>query len=519
MEKAIIDQVKQLFTSLENHYTLCATVEANHPNREEFVDLIEGTASCSDKVKAELSDGKGLTLTIERDGQPLGIVFRAVPGGHEYSSLLLAILNADGKGKNLPDETTAKRIKALKGPAQLTTFMSLSCTNCPDVVQALNVVSLLNPSICHTAVDGSSAPEEAERLGVQAVPTVFIGNEVISTGRSSLGELLNKLEDRLDSEPTEIEPVERKYDVLVAGAGPAGAAAAIYSARKGLKVAVVAGRVGGQVNETVGIENLISVVHTTGAELASNIGQHIAEYGIDLFSNRTIEEASNSSEKGLKELKAKGGEVFLAPALIIATGASWRKLGVPGEELYTGRGIAFCPHCDGPFYKGKRVAVVGGGNSGVEAAIDLAGICSHVTVLEFMDSLKADTVLQEKLHSLPNVDILTSRQTLEAIGDGSKLTSLKVKNRQTGEETVMPFDGVFVQIGLKANSAPFQSIVETNRIGEIVTTDKNCRTSIPGIYAAGDVSDVTYKQIIISMGEGTKAALAAFDDNIRGKLS
>ena len=518
MEQAIIDQVKQLFATLEHSYKLRAEVVPNHPNRAELADLIEGTASCSDKVEALIVPGSDLSLTLERDGQPLGICFRAVPGGHEYSSLLLAILNADGKGRNLPDKATACRIKALKGPAELTTFMSLSCTNCPDVVQALNVVSLLNPSIRHTAVDGALAADEAERRGVQAIPTVFLGEETISTGRSSLGELLNKLEEKLGSNPAETDPIVKEFDVVVAGAGPAGAAAAIYSARKGLKVAVVAGRVGGQVNETVGIENLISVAHTTGAELASSISHHMADYDIDLFDNRTIESATIDPVSGLKELRANGGETFRAPALIVATGASWRKLGVEGDELYTGRGIAFCPHCDGPFYKGKRVAVVGGGNSGVEAAIDLAGICSHVTVLEFMDQLKADTVLQEKLRSLPNVEVLTSRQTTEAIGDGKRLTALRVKNRQTEEETEMPFDGVFVQIGLKANSAPFQGIVETNRIGEIVTTDRNCRTAVAGVYAAGDVSDVSYKQIIISMGEGAKAALAAFDDKIRGKL-
>lgn len=518
MEQAILDQVKQVFAGLDHHHTLRATVEANHPNRAELIDLIEGTASCSPNVKAEVADGEGLVVTIERDGTPLGISFRAIPGGHEYTSLLLAILNADGKGKNLPDEATARRIKALRGPARLTTFMSLSCTNCPDVVQALNIVSLLNPAIQHTAVDGSLVPEEAEQRGIQAVPTVLLGEETLSTGRSSLGELIGKLEDKLGSEPTYAAPKVREYDVVVAGAGPAGAAAAIYSARKGLKVAIVAGRVGGQVNETVGIENLISVPSTTGAELASNIGRHIADYGIELFADRYIESAAVDPQSGQKEVRVKGGETFRAPALIIATGASWRKLGVEGEEVYTGHGIAFCPHCDGPFYKGKRVAVVGGGNSGVEAAIDLAGICSQVTVLEFMDSLKADSVLQEKLQSLPNVDVLTSRQTTKAIGGGGRLTALRVKDRQTEEEVEMPFDGVFVQIGLKANSAPFQSIVETNRIGEIVTVDRNCRTGVAGVYAAGDVSDVSYKQIIISMGEGAKAALAAFDDRIRGKL-
>lgn len=303
------------------------------------------------------------------------------------------------------------------------------------------------------------------------------------------------------------------FDVLVAGGGPAGTAAAIYSARKGLKVGVVAGRIGGQVNETVGIENLISVPHTTGKELAGDLRRHLDAYHIQVYDNRQIE--NFSLEEGQKVLHTRGGERFRAPALIIATGASWRKLNVPGEQEYIGRGVAFCPHCDGPFYKGRHVAIIGGGNSGVEAAIDLAGICARVTVLEFMDSLKADTVLQEKLHTLPNVEVLTGKQTLEILGNGEKLTGLRLKDRATEQEETLALDGVFLQIVLTANSQLFREMVETNRLGEIVT-DRNGRTSLPGIYAAGDVSDVSYKQIIISMGEGAKAALAAFDDRIRG---
>ena len=389
--------------------------------------------------------------------------------------------------------------------------MSLTCTNCPDVVQALNLMALLNPGITHTAVDGALNQEEVERLRIQAVPTVFVNGKQLHVGRSDLGELLGKLEEQLGSTGT-TEAVEHNYDVVVAGGGPAGAAAAIYSARKGLKVAVVAGRIGGQVKETVGIENLISVPYTTGDQLAADLRKHIESYDIDVFDNRTIESLSRVGKTN--KLQAKGSETFNSPALIIATGASWRKLNVPNEDKYIGHGIAFCPHCDGPFYKGKHVAVVGGGNSGIEAAIDLAGICSKVTVLEFLDTLKADSVLQDKLHSLPNTEVFTSIQTLEAIGDGNRLTALRVKNRQTGEELTMKFDGVFVQIGLSANSAPFKGTVEMNPRGEIVS-DRNCRTSVPGIYAAGDVSDVAYKQIIIAMGEGAKAALSAFDDKVR----
>ena len=324
-----------------------------------------------------------------------------------------------------------------------------------------------------------------------------------------------KLEAVYQSAPVASEsvPLHRKFDVLVLGGGPAGASAAIYSARKGLKVGVVAERIGGQVKETVGIENLISVPHTTGTQLADNLRTHLTQYPVELFENRRIELAELNGKE--KKISVKGGETFSAPAVIIATGAGWRRLNVPGEAEYIGRGVAFCPHCDGPFYAGKEVAVVGGGNSGIEAAIDLAGICKKVTVIEFLDSLKADQVLQDKARSLPNVTIITSTQTTEVIGNGEKVTSLRLKNRQNGEEHNLALDGVFVQIGLSANSQPFREALEVSPIGEI-KIDAHCRTNLPGVYAAGDVSSVPYKQIIIAMGEGAKAALSAFDDRMRG---
>jgi alkyl hydroperoxide reductase subunit F len=303
--------------------------------------------------------------------------------------------------------------------------------------------------------------------------------------------------------------------VLVLGGGPAGSSAAIYSARKGLKVAIVAERIGGQVKETVGIENLISVPYTTGNQLADNLRTHLTHYPIELFENRRIESVSLQGKE--KEVRVKGGEVFVAPAVIIATGAGWRRLNVEGEAEYIGRGVAFCPHCDGPFYAGKEVAVVGGGNSGIEAAIDLSAICKKVTVIEFMDELKADKVLQDKANSLPNIEILTSTQTTKVIGNGEKVTALQLKNRQNDEEHTLNLDGVFVQIGLSANSKPFAGDLEMTRIGEIVI-DAHCRTNVPGVYAAGDVSSVPYKQIIIAMGEGAKASLSAFEDRVRGVI-
>lgn len=515
LDSALKEQLKGIFAGLVANFTFEIRVSSQHENRNELLELLGDVTACSDHLSYSVSEGAQLEFEILKNGEQTGIAFRAVPTGHEFTSLLLAILNLDGKGKNFPDEGVCNRVKALKGSLRLTTYISLTCTNCPDVVQALNTMVTLNPSISHEAVDGALYQEEVDALKIQGVPAVFADGELLHVGRGEFGELLTKLEERYGVDEALLAVTEKKYDVIVAGGGPAGVSAAIYSARKGLKVAVVAERVGGQVKETVGIENLISVPETTGSELAANLKTHLMSYQVDLLEQRRIEKVEVLDKE--KQVTTSMGEILSAPALIVATGASWRKLNVPGEIEYIGRGVAFCPHCDGPFYKGKHVAVVGGGNSGIEAAIDLAGICSKVTVFEFMEELKVDSVLQEKARSLPNVEIFVHSQTLEVIGNGEKLTSLRVKDRKTGEERIVGLDGVFVQIGLSPNSDVLRDVVETNRMGEIVI-DAHGRTNVSGIYAAGDVSTVPYKQIVIAMGEGAKAALSAFDDRIRGVI-
>lgn len=515
LEAALKEQLQGIFAGLEAEYILDIQVASGHESRDELLELLQEVAECSERISCRVSEGEGLEFTIRKSGQETGIKFRAVPNGHEFTSLLLAILNSDGKGKNIPDEAIQNRVKNLKGNIELKTYVSLTCTNCPDVVQSLNAMVVLNDKIRHEVIDGAINQEEAERMKIQGVPSVFADGKLVHVGRGEFGELLGKLEEvygiEKQEEATEVKP----YDVIVAGGGPAGASAAIYSARKGLKVAVVAERVGGQVKETVGIENVISVPETTGERLANDLRVHMQRYPIDILEHRKIESVEVAGKN--KVITVTGGEKFTTPALIVATGASWRKLNVPGESDYIGKGVAFCPHCDGPFYKGKHVAVVGGGNSGIEAAIDLAGICSKVTVLEFLDELKADQVLQDKVRQLPNVEIFLHTQTTEVLGDAAKVTGLKLKDRKTEVERVVTLDGVFVQIGLSANSGVFQGLVDTNRPGEIVV-DAHCRTNVPGIYAAGDVSNTPYKQIIISMGEGAKAALTAFEDRIRGVL-
>lgn len=513
LDVAMKNQLAGIFSGLAGNYTFDILVSPQHESKDELLDLLNDVASCSDKISCQVNDGEGLQFTLVKDGKPTGIKFRAVPNGHEFTSLLLAILNSDGKGKNIPDESIQKRVKSLKGPIHLTTYVSLTCTNCPDVVQALNAMTTLNSEITHETVDGAINQKEVEEMKVQGVPSVFADGKLIHVGRSDFGELLSKLEEAYGLDENAGDTKVKDYDVLVIGGGPAGSSAAIYSARKGLKVGVVAERIGGQVKETVGIENLISVPQTTGTKLADDLRTHMNDYTIDMLEHRRIEKVEINGIDKL--LTTANGEKFSAPAVIIATGASWRRLNVPGETDYIGRGVAFCPHCDGPFYKGKHVAVVGGGNSGIEAAIDLAGICSKVTVLEFMDELKADKVLQEKAKSLPNVEIFLHTQSLEVMGNGEKVTGLRIKDRKTEAERTIELDGIFVQIGLAANSGPFKEIVETNKPGEIII-DAYCRTNVPGIYAAGDVSTVPYKQIIIAMGEGAKAALSAFDDRVRG---
>lgn len=516
LDTSLLNQITQLFAELQSNYIFRIEVPNSHPSNTEMIELLEDVASCSSKIKCEAHKGSDLRVSVLKDGVESAFCFRAVPTGHEFSTLLLSILNLDGKGKNIPDDAVVQRIKSLKPGSLIRTYISLSCTNCPDVVQALNLISILNPGIRHEIIDGAINQDEAKQYNVQAVPSVFAGEKLIHVGKASLGEMVEKLVQEFGINAAEKQNVEKKYDLIVVGGGPSGVSSAIYSARKGLRVAVVAQKIGGQVLETVDIENVISVPKTTGAALAANLKLHAGEYSIDLFENRQVDKFD--MRDGLKYVETSLGETLIAPALIVATGASWRRLNIPGESQYIGSGVAFCTHCDGPFYKNKRVAVIGGGNSGLEAAIDLASIASEVTVVEFMPELKGDQVLQDKLSMFPNVRILRNTQSLEIFGDGVKVTGLQVKDRATDKEELIALDGVFVQIGLSANSAVFRDYLNVNRAGEI-EIDTHCRTNIPGVYAAGDVTTVPFKQIIIAMGEGAKAALTAFEDKIKDQLS
>ena len=514
LDQNILNQVKQVFASLKHDYQFRISCNTATSLGKEMVEFFTEFSTTSSNLSIEVKDinSDKASTAIIRDGVPTGISFRMIPGGHEFTSLLLAILNADGQGRTLPDEATASRISRLKGEITISTYASLDCTNCPDVVQALNQMALYNDNISSETVDGNLAVAEVEALGIKSVPTVYANGELLWVGKGSLGEILDKLEEKFGTREADSTVSKKEFDLIVIGGGPAGASSAIYSARKGLKVAVVAQRVGGQVKETTGIENIISVLHTTGEKLAADLRLHMQDYDIQIFDSRTLE--SVELKEPVKTVRVKGGEIFTAPQIVIATGARWRRMNVPGEDEYIGHGIGFCVHCDGPFFKGKNVAVIGGGNSGIEAAIDLSQICNHVDVFEFLDTLKADTVLQEKVKSLPNVSVHLSQQVMKVTGDGKTLDGLDVKDRQTGEIKHYPENGIFVQIGLQPNSEVFVPQIGANARGEI-EIDAFCRTDIPGVYAAGDVSSVPYKQIIIAMGEGAKAALSAFDDRIR----
>lgn len=510
IDSSIIDQLKTVFQSLSGSIELLVA-PCDHPKQSELTDMLEQVSATSGNITVREGGDPSQTprFDVNRDGKPCGIRFTGIPGGHEFTSLVLSILNADMKGK-LPDEVILSRIRRLKGPVHVKTYVSLSCENCPEVVQALNIMAAVHPGFSHEMVDGAFVQDEVSALGIQGVPSVMHDNTLVSSGKTDLIGLLAKLEEHVGVE--EAAPQEAidlgAFDVAVVGGGPAGASAAIYSARKGLKTVIVAETFGGQVKETKGIENMISIPYTEGPELADRLMKHVAEYDIKVLEHRRLSRIDNN---GSKALALDSGEHLDARAVIVATGAKWKELDVPGEKEYIGRGVAFCPHCDGPYYKGKDIAVIGGGNSGIEAAIDLAGIVRSVTVIEFLPQLKADKVLTDKLGTLSNVTVIRNAKTLEIIGNGDKVTGISYMDRGTEKQKQLSLDGVFVQIGLLPNSDCVKDLVETNTYGEIVVDDA-CRTGVKGIYAAGDVTTVPYKQIVISMGEGAKAALTAFED-------
>lgn len=455
------------------------------------------------------------SFAIARKGETARARFAGIPMGHEFTSLVLALLQVSGYAPKI-EETHIEQIKNLSGKFVFETYISLSCQICPDVVQALNLLAVLNPNIQHTMIDGALFQQEIDARKIMAVPTVYLNGEQFSQGRITLEEILAKIDTGAAMRAAQDIANKEPFDMLIVGGGPAGASAAIYAARKGIRTGVVAERFGGQLLDTVGIENFVSVKATEGPKLVANLEQHVREYAVDVMTNQRVQRlipGEQSIQGDLIGVELENGARLQSRAVLLATGARWREMNVPGEKEFRGRGVAYCPHCDGPLFKGKRVAVIGGGNSGIEAAIDLAGIVAHVTVLEFDDILRADAVLQNKARSLPNITIITGAQTTEVIGD-EKVKALNYKNRATGEMHTLELEGIFVQIGLVPNTDWLKDTVALTQRGEIAV-DARGQTSVPGVFAAGDVTNSHFKQIIIAMGSGATSALGAFDYLIR----
>jgi len=508
-------QLRTYLERLTQPIELVASLD-DRPASQEMRELLEDIEPLSPLVSLRLDgqDSRRPSFQVTREGADMGLRFAAIPMGHEFTSLILAMLQAGGYPPKV-DADVLEQIKGLEGEFVFETYMSLTCHNCPDVVQAINVMAVTNPNVRHVAIDGGLFQDEVEERQIMAVPTVYLNGQPFSSGRMEIGEILAKIDTNAGARDAAKLSKKAPYEVLIIGGGPAGAAAAVYAARKGIRTGIAAERFGGQTMDTLGIENFISVMETEGPKFAAALEAHVRAYDVDIMNLQRVESVTPSEKPGgYAEVKLTNGAVLKSRSVIIATGARWRNVNVPGEQEYKTKGVAYCPHCDGPLFKGKKVAVIGGGNSGVEAAIDLAGVVEHVTVVEFADQLKADAVLVSKLKSLPNVEIHVNAQTTEITGDGQKVNGLSYKDRATGDEHHVELAGVFVQIGLVPNTDFLKGTLELSKFGELIV-DAKCHTDVPGIFGAGDVTTVPYKQIIIATGEGAKAALSAFDYLIR----
>jgi len=516
LDANVTQQLKTYLVNITQPIELVASLD-DSPKSKEMGALLDDIAALSDKITVVTADNaRKPSFMIRRTGTDIGVRFAGLPMGHEFTSLVLALLQVGGH----PSKAAAdliEQVKNLDGDFTFETYFSLTCQNCPDVVQALNLMAVLNPRIKHTAIDGGLFKAEVDERKIMAVPTVYLNGEPFASGRMELEQIVAKIDSGAETRAAEKIKTKAPFDVLIVGGGPAGAAAAVYTARKGIRTGIAAERFGGQVMDTMGIENFISVSHTEGPRFANDPERHVRDYEVDIMNLQRAEKIIPAPELGgLHEVRLANGATLKTRTLILSTGARWRQMGVPGEEQYKNKGLAYCPHCDGPLFKGKRVAVIGGGNSGVEAAIDLAGIVGHVTLIEYDSDLRADAVLQRKLASLPNVKIITSALTTEVLGDGEKVSGLTYKDRNHDTLHQVELEGIFVQIGLVPNTEFLRDTIALSPRGEI-EVDHRGETSRPGIFAAGDATTTPYKQIVIAAGEGAKAALSAFDFLIRNE--
>ncbi|MGF2070294.1 alkyl hydroperoxide reductase subunit F [Enterococcus casseliflavus] len=506
LDKAIKDQLTQYLAMLESEVVFAATLGEDDSSTK-VREFLEEIAEMSPKITIQaVASERTPSFSINRPGEESGIAFAGLPSGHEFTSFILALLQVSGRPPKI-DETLQKRIKAIDKPLHFETYVSLTCHNCPDVVQALNIMAVLNTSISHTMIEGGMFKEEIDKKKIMAVPTVFLDGEEFASGRQTIEQLLEKA-----AGPTSKDDFAEKelFDVLVVGGGPAGGSAAIYAARKGINTGMVVETMGGQVMETLGIENMIGTPYTEGPKLMRQVEEHINEYNVDVMKGQR---AKDIRRNDVIEVELENGAVLKTKTAILATGARWRNINVPGEKEFKNKGVAYCPHCDGPLFAGKEVAVIGGGNSGIEAAIDLAGMAKHVYVLEFLPELKADLVLQNRLNTLENVTVITNAATKDIAGS-DHVEQLTYVDRETSGEFTLAVEGVFILIGLMPNTEWLKDRIVLNERNEIVV-DKHGATNIEGVFAAGDCTDSVYKQIITSMGSGATAALGAFDHLIR----
>ena len=513
LDETLKTQLKAYLEKVVRPIEIIASLDDSAKSRE-MEELLGEIVLLSDKIsliERRDADAHTPSFALNSPGHDIHLRFAGLPMGHEFTSLVLALLQVGGHPSKTAQDVI-EQIQSLDGEYKFETYFSLSCQNCPDVVQALNLMAVLNPNIEHVAIDGALFPDEVEARQVMSVPTIYLNGEVFGQGRMDVEQIVAKLDTGAAARDAKKIAAKAAFDVLVVGGGPAGAAAAIYAARKGIRTGVAAERFGGQVLDTMAIENFISVQETEGPKLAAALEQHVRQYEVDIMNLQRAEKLVTDGD--LLEVQLANGASLKSKTVILSTGARWRQMNVPGEDEYRNKGVAYCPHCDGPLFKGKRVAVIGGGNSGVEAAIDLAGIVSHVTLIEFDHQLRADAVLQRKLHSLPNVKVITSAMTTEVTGDGQKVNGLVYEDRGNNEKHTLALEGIFVQIGLLPNTEWLKGTVALSPRGEIIV-DERGQTSVPGVFAAGDVTTVPYKQIVIAMGEGSKAALSAFDHLIR----
>lgn len=515
LDASMKTQLKAYLEKVMRPFEIVASLDDSDKSRE-LRTLLQDITALSDKITLrEGGQAERLpSFALQRPDAALHLAFAGIPMGHEFTSLVLALLQTGGHPPKVSDDTI-EQIKSIEGEFLFETYYSLSCQNCPDVVQALNLMAVLNPNIRHIAIDGALFQQEVEERQIMSVPSIYLNGKPFAQGRMGLDEILAKIDTGAAKRDAEKISARQPFEILIVGGGPAGAAAAVYAARKGIRTGIAAERFGGQVLDTMAIENFISVQETDGPHLARQLEEHVRQYDVDIMNMQRASALIPATEPGgLHEIRFDNGASVKAKAVILSTGARWRELNVPGELEYRNKGVAYCPHCDGPLFKGKRVAVVGGGNSGIEAAIDLAGIVEHVTVLEFADILKADEVLQRKMRSMPNIEVITMAQTSQVLGDGQKVNGLQYLDRNSGETRSIELEGIFVQIGLLPNSEWLKDTVKTTAYGEI-EIDAKGQTNIPGVFAAGDVTNVPYKQIIIALGEGSRSSLSAFDYLIR----